>query len=59
MKRAVHICSFVGKPAPEGTPGPSGECDRSGCRKPAVRYAVFVWGAAQLCMKHYREDVTP
>lgn len=51
------VCIF----APLGERGedntdPKVKCDRAGCRKVAVGYAVFPWGAAALCEKHMADD---
>jgi len=49
-----HLCTFEGERT--GEKAYRVTCDRSGCAKPAVEYALFVWGATALCRKHLDED---
>jgi len=54
--RGGHLCGFEGVRREPLEAGDRPACDRVGCRKPAVGYGVFPWGASALCAKHLDED---
>lgn len=55
MRRTTFICEFKGKRT-HSKYKPKGPCGLTGCKRKAHGWAVYVWGAAQLCEKHLKEE---